>query len=191
MNTIVTSVSIRLLSLVLDADFPDGMMSVPPSPSSETPPTPPSPTTPTRQPIFVHDDFELFHVVMFYLYTHEICFVMDADAQLDSEIPITSDAEGIYAIAHRLKVESLQRKALRFLQSTCTLSNITERAFSPFAVEHPEAEEWYDAFFMKHWDQIGPMPEFMKVFVALEKNRAEYIRMTRKFLRMMVDRKES
>jgi hypothetical protein len=177
--------SIRLLNLVLDADCPDGMISVPPSPTTETPP---SPTTPSRRTIFVHDDFELFHVVLFYLYTHEICFVMDVKTQSDPDIPSTNDAEGIYAIAHRLNVDSLKRKALRFLKSTSTLTNISGRTFSSFAAAHPEAEEWYDAFFMENWDQVKHTPEFEQVFVKLEENPAEFIHMARKFRKMMVNR---
>ena len=135
--------------------------------------------------LFVNEDYELFHLVLFYLYTNRIHFITSEELAENSEIPSTGDAEGIYAIAHRLMVESLEKKALHFLQSTCTIQNITSRTFGTFAAGHKDPTKLYDAFFLEHWDEVKHLPEFEKFFVGLEDDPSEYVRVNTKFRHMM------
>jgi hypothetical protein len=151
------------------------------------PPSPSSPTSPTRRRILVDYDFELFHIVLFYLYTDRICFVASPDVTMDPEIPVTGDAAGIYDIATRLLVPSLQKKALHFLQCTLDVQNITARTFGSFATQHPELERLYDAYFMEHWEEIKKLPGCESFFVGLE-GSDEYIRANTKFRKFFRER---
>ena len=81
---------------------------------------------------------------------------------MGSETPTTSDAEGVYDISIKLKLESLAHKAFHFLQATTTIQNVTARAFAMFAVEHPEVGKWYDAYFLDHWDEIRKQKEHLE-----------------------------
>lgn len=172
---------------MLNSDFQQQVISVPPSPTSDAPPPRP-PSSPARPTIFVNEDFDLFHLVLFFLYTDRICFVTSHEAFSSHETPTTHDAEGIYAISHRLMVDSLAEKALHFMQSTTNLGNITARTFGRFANAYKDVQKWYDDYFMKHWDEIRRGPAFEKFFVGLESDPEEYIRVNTKFRGMITGR---
>lgn len=134
---------------------------------------------PSRQLLKVADGFDLFHTVLYYLYTDMICFT-EVGGSSDLPVPAIEDAEGIYAIADRLLLNSLTEKALHFLESTCTLANITSRAFGSFANLYPPVEHVYRQYFMNHWKEIVRMQEFVAFFKGLEDDPAEYIRVNAK-----------
>ena len=136
-----------------------------------------------RRLVKIPDDFDLFHIILFYLYTDRICFTTTPKKQFD--IPVTNDAEGIYAIAHRLMLESLTSKALSFIEHTCTSQNITSRSFGTFALTHEPVGEVYDAFFMKNWDNIIQTEEFEEFFKEMENDPEEYIRVNTKLREMI------
>lgn len=107
----------------------------------------------------------------------------------DSSIPTTSDVEGIYAIADRLLLDSLMSKALHFLESTCSLQNITARAFGPFSASHDAVERLYDNYFIENWNKVIQTVEFESFFTDLEHDATEYIRVNTKLRMMMRSRK--
>ena len=168
---------------VLNASSSGGIISGPPSPTSDTPPSPSG--SPTRRILFVDEDYDLFHLVLFYLYTDRVQFVTSLDSVAHPELPHTSNAEGVYAIAHRLMVRPLEHKAFHFMKSTSNINNITERTFCKFTSLHEEISKWYDTFFLEHWDQIQHLPEFEDYFVRLEDDHEEYVRVNVKFRKMM------
>jgi hypothetical protein len=142
-----------------------------------------------RRLVKILDDFDLFHIILFYLYTDRICFTtMTETSQFD--IPTTNDAEGIYAIAHRLMLDSLTVKALHFLESSCTPQNITARAFGKFGITHEVVGDVYDEYFMKHWDEVIQTKEFEGFFQAAENDAAESVRVNAKLRDMIRNRSD-
>ena len=131
----------------------------------------------------------MFHLVLSYLYTDEMCFSDFPGVKPDDKTPTTCDVEGVYAISgpRRLKMASLQRKAFHFLKATTTLQNITERAFGMFAVEHAEVGKWYDEYFKDHWDEIRKLREHEQFMTRLEEGDdcVNYRRVTKKLLNML------
>src|SRR5579862_4647620 len=100
----------RKLTLVLNTEFPITLDSQNASDddesiSSSRPTSPISSTSSSnslsRKTFYVDCDYELFHIVLFYLYTERILFTNSSDIVKKSDIPATTDAEGIYAISHR------------------------------------------------------------------------------------------
>jgi hypothetical protein len=133
----------------------------------------------------INHDYDLFHLVLFYLYTDKITFITTSDIT-PTDMDATSNAEGIYAIAHELLIEPLEKKALHFLQATCNLENITQRTFGRFASKHQAAQKWYDVYFMEHWNEVKNKKEFDTFFDKLEADEQEFIRVNRKFRQMIV-----
>lgn len=72
--------------------------------------------------------------------------------------------EGIYEIADYLEIECLRRKALDFLEATCTVNNIAARAFGNFAKTHQEVARIYDKYFITHWEQVRKSSVFEEFF---------------------------
>lgn len=114
--------------------------------------------------ITISHDRELFRLVLIYLYTRTFCFTTSTDIEADVDIPTTQDAEGIYKIAHDLKIMPLEAMALRFLEVTCVVSNIAARTFSEFAAAHPVVGNVYDTYFLKNWNKIIRLPGLEDLF---------------------------
>ena len=127
--------------------------------------------------IEVIDDFDLFHIVLFYLYTDRVYFSTTPETALVSGILATSNAETIYEIAHRLLLDSLTSKALHFLKSTCTPHNITARVFGSFASLHDDVGKLYNSYLMENWNQIVRTSEFKEFLSDLEEDSMEYIQL--------------
>jgi hypothetical protein len=134
------------------------------------------------------DDFHLFHAILFYLYTDRICFLANHKSSHLSSIPATSDAEGIYAIAHRLLLDKVTAKALHSLRSTCTVRNITARKFGKFASLHQAVGNVYHHYFMQNWEEVIRTDEFEEYFLELEDNPEECIRVNSTLRQMMRSR---
>ena len=134
----------------------------------------------------------MFHLVLFYLYTDRICFSDSPGVKPDDETPTTCDIEGVYNVSapQRLNMESLQRKAFHFLKATTNLQNITDRVFGTFAAEHTDVGKWYDEYFIDHWDEIRKLQEHEQYMTQLEEgDDANYRRVTKKFRKMLQERK--
>ena len=59
-----------------------------------------------RRVVTITDDFDLFHALLFYIYTDKICFTASPESFRGEfgDCPLISDGEGMYALAHRLSV---------------------------------------------------------------------------------------
>jgi hypothetical protein len=53
-----------------------------------------------------------------------------------------------------MELYDLKGKALRFLQHTCTVENITTRVISEFAPLHEEVDKMYMAYFRVNYDVL-------------------------------------
>jgi len=135
-----------------------------------------------RRVIKLTDDFDLFHIVLSYIYTDRICFSTTPETAQLSDIPITGNAEGIYALSHRLLLDSLSSKALHFLESTCTAHNITARVFGSFCSVYDEVGKLYHNYFMKNWNRIIQTPEFEGFLRTLNEDSTDYFQL-RKMMR--------
>lgn len=118
----------------------------------------------TRRRIPIDHDFHLFQLVLRYLYTNSICFLTSSGACVDPDVPATKDAEGVYKVATALKIKSLGDKTMHFLSASCTVNNISRRAFSIFAKEHPEVSGVYDAYFLKYYAAVIETDEFAEIY---------------------------
>jgi len=134
------------------------------------------------------DDFDLFHSILFYLYTDRICFLANPESSHLSSIPATSDAEGIYAIAHRFMLDKLTSKALHFLRTTCTVRNITARKFGEFGSVHQAVGAVYHDYFIQNWEEVIRTNEFEEYFLELEDTPEESIRINTALRQLMRSR---
>ena len=132
------------------------------------------------------ESFDVVHNILYYIYTHHITFSTVVREE-EAETPKICDAEDIYGLAHRLDLDSLKSKALRFLKQTCNCKNITERVFSKFATCYEEANEVYSEFFQNHWPDVRTTSEFTKYFEDLEEegDLTEAHRVLRRFRELM------
>ena len=130
-----------------------------------------------RRHVTIKERFDLFKIVLFYLYTDSVCFTTLHDIRnSDGDIPTTDDPEGIYAIARRLMLDDLCSKAAQFLKDTCTIHNITARAFGKFAATYEAVGKIYDQYLLECWHGIVGAAEFEEFFQDAEEDREEFIR---------------
>jgi hypothetical protein len=142
----------------------------------------------TRRQVTIKDDYELFQIILYYLYTGTVQFTTSLEiCSEENEIPTTTDVEGVYAITHRLMLDDLSTKAAKFLGKTCTIRNITSRAFSHFAVTYEAIEKVYDAYILEHWQDVVGGTEFEEFFRDVEDNPEEFVRVSTK-LRALIRR---
>ena len=139
---------------------------------------------PPHRKISMKYNFDLFHLVLLYFYTNTFCFITISEMFMTSDIPTTLDAEGIYEIAHDLKIEPLEKKTLHFLEATCNIDNITSRVFDNFAAMYKDVSKLYDDYIMEHWNKVKDSAKFEEVF-AIVRDSAEERRINTKFRKMM------
>jgi hypothetical protein len=140
---------------------------------------------PPRRRISLSCKFELLTLVLRYLYTNSICFSTSVMNHDTSPVPNISEgeAEGIYTLSVALKLEPLRKKALHFLEATCTITNISSRTFSAFARENPEVRKVYESYILSHWKEVLWTDEFEKA-VASQNDLVEQDRISSKFLEL-------
>jgi hypothetical protein len=145
-----------------------------------------------RRIVTITDDFDLFHALLFYVYTDKICFTADPESFRGEfgNCHLISDGEAMYALAHRLLFDSITSKALVYLQTTCNIHKITACVFGSFGTLHEAVGTIYYNYFMGNWSQVIKTPEFEKVFDKLKEDPAEYIRVNSKFRDMVRTREE-
>jgi len=109
-----------------------------------------------RRVVTITDDFDLFHALLFYLYTDRICFTASPESFRGEfgDCPLISDGEGMYALAHRLLFDSITSKALSFLTTTCNIQMITASVFGSFGSLHEAVGRVYYNYFMENWSQV-------------------------------------
>jgi hypothetical protein len=98
--------------------------------------------------------FELLYLILHYLYTGNICFSTNLDAEPPTGMPNYCHPEEIFSIAHQFGLEDLQKKALDFLKETCDARNIVERTFGEFGLVHEEVGKMYKDFLLSNWEFI-------------------------------------
>jgi len=150
---------------VLNSGFAEGAAGQPKSAPKDV-----TPLRPHRHFVNLPDDYYLFHTVLYYLYTDRICFTTDLDSE-NSSLHATDDAEGIYAIAHRLLIDSLLAKSLKFIKDTCSPQNITGRAFGKVAAT--DIGKTYTEYLLDHWNEVIKDPSFEEFFAEIEGDQKE------------------
>ena len=135
----------------------------------------------------MEDDFDVVHNVLYYIYTNSITLSTVTSEDPSAGMPRRCDAEDIYAVAHRLELENLQIKALRFLKSTCNVRNITARVLSEFAMLYEDVGKIYNDYFIQHWGKIRETTEFNRYFSVVEEKEdlKEIRRVYRRFRGLM------
>jgi hypothetical protein len=136
-------------------------------------------------PIKTEEDFDILHNILYYLYTNRIIFGNRDGACPSKNLPKICQAENIYETANRMMLDNLKLKALKFLELTCNICNITSRVMSKFADLHPEAAQVYDNYFRANWKSIECTAEFTRAFTEVEGDFDEFIRYHKKFMSLM------
>ena len=131
-----------------------------------------------RRVITIPEDFDVFHNILYYLYTGIIVFdTSPEDLEPSLNTPKTVDVHALYAAADRFLLTDLQQKAFDFLQKTCTVENITSRVFGDFAGTHHEVTKFYKDFFKEHIGAVVMSFDYKNFFEEAEgwsaKRRAE------------------
>jgi len=133
--------------------------------------------------IRMDDHVDIVHTVLYYLYTKEITLSTDLTLKTEpASLPICT-AEGIYALAHRLNLEDLQRKVCAFLLETCTIHNIMEKVFSEFGTRYDKIKQLYTDYFRSHWPEIRKTHSYKDYFARLDETEdiEELIRAFQRF----------
>ena len=146
-----------------------------------------------RRIIPMEDDFDVVHNILYYLYTGKIYFCTESQPSYREMFYLNSpkicDAEEIYALAHRLELNTLQMKALSFLRLSCNPRNITTRVFGAYASVYEEMGKVYKDYFRKNSSEIHAMAEFEGYFRELEEiaEREEIVRVNKRYRELMKD----
>jgi hypothetical protein len=146
-----------------------------------------------RRVVTITDDFNLFHALLFYIYTDRICFTASPESFHGEfgDCPLIANGEGMYALAHRLLFDSITSKALNFIKTTCNIQMITACVFGSFGSIHEVVGRVYHNYFMANWSEVIKTPEFEKFFGELEEDSANHIHINRQFRDMVRAREES
>ena len=109
-----------------------------------------------RTHVQVDDDFDLLHNILYYLHTNQISFGTDLtdDQPRAAHLPKLCPAEDIYAMADRLLLDDLKKKAFDFLKLTCSVENITARTMSKFARLYKDVGDMYATYYRMNWKQV-------------------------------------
>lgn len=149
-----------------------------------------SPVRPLHRQIPMEDDYDLFHNVLYYIYTNRIYFTTDLTSKAAYErAPNPCSAEDIYIIADRLFLSDLKLKAIDFLRLTCSPENITSRVLGKFAFLHDDIRKVYEEYFRENWHLIKHTIEHNEFFAErlAEEDVGELVRIIRYFHDIMKD----
>jgi hypothetical protein len=126
-------------------------------------------STDGKRYVVIEDDYDLFHNVLYYIYTNRITFSTDLTVEtVNSTTPRLCETEDIYGIADRMFLDDLKLKAHKFIELTCSFENITQRLFSSFAYLHKDIGSMYALYFRKHFGAIEKTMEYRRFFEELE-----------------------
>jgi hypothetical protein len=137
-----------------------------------------------RRTITMTEDFDVVHNVLYYIYTNRITFstIASPEPQSKGGQPNVCDGEEVFALAHRLDLEDLKKKALEFLGRSCTLRNITSRVFNQSACLYDEVAKVYDEYFKRNWATIRNSAEFKNHMSLMEESDpAEMLRIFKRY----------
>ena len=104
--------------------------------------------------IEVEEDFHLFYNILHYIYQGRITFASDLKFFCENhpKRPNRSNVEDIYAIADRMLLEDLKRRAGSFLYHSCTIENIVDRLANPTVLA--DVERIYQGYFLDNFKLI-------------------------------------
>jgi hypothetical protein len=108
----------------------------------------------SRRLVLSTDAFELFHVVLYYVYTRTMCFGVELNVVPDEGVPPVCDPQHILAIADRYELHDLRKHALEFLDYTRSKQNIVDRIFSAEAFLCDDVAKMYRNYFVENWAKI-------------------------------------
>jgi hypothetical protein len=144
-----------------------------------------------KRTLTVDDDFDLFHNILYYIYTDRIILATDLAFKPETG-PTLCKAEDIYAIADRMLLDTLQEKVLDFLVFCRTAEDITAHLFSQFAFLYPLVAKRYATFFKKNWSLVKNTAEFDEFFKEnLQEDADEILRVNERFRELMKESKFS
>jgi len=131
-----------------------------------------------RQVITIPEDFDVFHNILYYLYTGIIVFDTSPESfEPSDKAPRAVDVHAIYSAADRFLLTDLRERAFDFLRNTCTVENITRRVFGDCASIHDEVTRFYNSFFIQHLGSVVATFDYKNFFQEVEgwsaKRRAE------------------
>jgi len=131
-----------------------------------------------RHVITIPEDFDVFHNILYYLYTGMIVFDTSPETFEPSDnAPRAVDVHAIYSAADRFLLTDLKGRAFDFLRSTCAVENITGRVFGDCASVHDEVTKFYNSFFIEHLGSVVTTFDYKNFFQEVEgwsaKRRAE------------------
>jgi hypothetical protein len=119
------------------------------------------------QAIEIEDDFDLFHTILYYIYTNRIKFSTNTEIKTpDLWDPKICSAEAIYAIVDRMCLEDLKSKAAFNL--TCTAEYITERVLGDFAEDYKDVRDKYTRWFREYWKYVKESESRTRLLEELE-----------------------
>jgi len=106
------------------------------------------------QQIEVVEDFDLFHNILHYIYQGRITFASDLKFLCENhpKHPNRSNVEDIYAIADRMLLDDLKRRAGHFLYHSCTIENIMDRLANPTV--RADVAKIYQEYFLDNFKLI-------------------------------------
>jgi hypothetical protein len=132
---------------------------------------------------------------LYYLHTNQISFGTDlTDEQPPaSHLPKLCPAEDIYAMADRLLLDDLKKKAFSFLKLTCSVENITARTMSKFARLYKEVGDMYATYYRENWEQVRATSAHKEFFAEteLEGDIKELIALLKRYRVVMEDHRWS
>ncbi len=106
------------------------------------------------QQIQVEEDFDLFHNILHYIYQGRITFASDLSFLWENhpKRPKRSNVEDIYAIADRMLLNDLKRRAGMFLYHSCSIENIMDRLANPSVRD--DVMQIYQGYFLDNFESI-------------------------------------
>ena len=111
------------------------------------------------------ENFDLYHTILYYLYTGIIVFDTAPDNfDPTDNAPQAIDVHTIYDAADRFLLPDLKQKAFNFLRKTCTADNITSRVFGECASLHEELTKYYDSYFEENIQSVLESSDYKKFF---------------------------
>jgi hypothetical protein len=95
----------------------------------------------------------------------------------------------IYAVADRLLLDELTKKAFDFLKLTCSVENITARTMSKFERLYQEVGDMYATYYGENWKQVKTTAAHKEFFTKrdLESEVEEIIALFSRYRVVMED----
>jgi BTB/POZ domain len=115
-----------------------------------------------------HDEFEVLHPHLYYIYTDRVYFTNGPIETVSPRhnVPMCN-AENAYRLADLYSLEQLKEKVLAFLMETIERTNIIPQIFGEFALTYDAVGKGYEKIFYQHWNDIRRTNEMTELFQEL------------------------